>query len=455
MTTKSQIEDLIRDKKINDLKELANSTSAFNLTSILRDLEINEMAVVFRLLEKDNALEIFEQLDVSIQQRLLASFSEDKTREVFEELAPDDRVRLLDELPARVANKMISLLTQGEREMTNDLLGYKHETAGRIMTPEYVRLKADMSIEEALSKIRQNGKDKETIYTLYITDDNRKLIGSTTLRDIVMADSEDKVENIMEMGIPQVNTGTDQEAVARLLQETDLLAVPVVDSENRLVGIITFDDAMDIIEEETTEDIFDKAGLASMSQVETNRSYKLIGGSLLDIWKVRIPFLLITLFGGLAAGFVIGNFEESLEAVAAVAIFIPVVMDMGGNVGTQSSTIFARAFILGHIKPERFFGHLAKEVLVGVSMGAILGTGAGFIAQLWQQVPGIGMAVGLAILFTITLGSFLGFTIPFILNKLGVDQAAGADPIITTIKDITGLLIYFLLVNFFLGTLLT
>ncbi|SDK12584.1 magnesium transporter [Natronincola ferrireducens] len=420
----------------------------------MRELSSEEQAIVYRLLSKDKALLVFEQLDTQLQQKLLSSFTEDKVIEMISELAPDDRVRLLDELPAKVTKKLIASLSPEERKETALLMGYEEETAGRIMTTEYVRLKRSYTASEALENIRIHAQDKETIYTIYITDDSRKLEGVLSLRELVMASPEIKLEDIMHKKVIKVATDTDQEEVARTLQELDLLALPVVDKENRLVGIITIDDAMDILEEETTEDIFDKAGLADLNRKESDRSERLVNGSVLQIWKVRLPFLIITMLGGLMAGVVIESFEEALEAIAAVAIFIPVIMDMGGNAGTQSSTIFARGLILGHINTKKFLKHLGKETFVGLSMGVLVGVVTGIIASVWQGIPELGIAVGLALAITMTLATALGFFIPYALFKLGIDQAAGADPIITTIKDISGLLIYFVLVTQFLGYLL-
>ncbi len=444
----------VANRDMESLKKLLSESETIEILDVMRELSSDEQAIVYRLLSKDKALLVFEQLDTHLQQKLLSSFTEDKVIEMISELAPDDRVRLLDELPAKVTKKLVSSLSPEERKETALLMGYEEETAGRIMTTEYVRLKRSYTATEALDKVRANAQDKETIYTIYITDDSRRLEGVLSLRELVMASSEKKLEDIMHKRVIKVSTSTDQEEVARTLQELDLLALPVVDKENRLVGIITIDDAMDILEEETTEDIFDKAGLADLNIRESDRSERLVNGPVFQIWKVRLPFLIITMLGGLMAGVVIEAFEEALKSIAAVAIFIPVIMDMGGNAGTQSSTIFARGLILGHINIKKFLNHLGKETFVGLSMGILVGVVTGIIASVWQGIPELGIAVGLALTITMTLATALGFFIPFMLFKLGIDQAAGADPIITTIKDISGLLIYFVLVSQFLGYLL-
>jgi len=322
------------------------------------------------------------------------------------------------------------------------------------MTPEYVRLRKDISVADAAERIRSTAKEKETIYSLYVTDEARKLEGVVSLRDLFFADADSKIEALMQSNVAKVSTDDDQEEAARLLQKLDLLSIPVVDKEKRIVGIITVDDAMDIIEEETTEDIFNQAGLANVSGSEFDRSDVLVNGSLWRIWKVRLPFLAITLVAGVLAGFVIGGFEELLMSTAAVAIFIPLIMDMGGNIGTQSSTVFARGVVVGHIDMKNFMRHFLKETGVGLSIGVMVGVISGVIAAVWQGIPMLGLAVGLALVCTISLAALLGFLVPYVLIKLNVDQAAGAAPIITSIKDISGLFIYFVLVNVFMGQLL-
>ncbi len=449
-----KVKEHLENQEMESLKELVNETDVMEITDLIEELPSDEEAVVFRLLDKEKALDVFEQLDIELQQKLISSFKEDRAIEFVSAMEPDDRVRLLDELPARVTKKLLASLSYEERQKTNELMGYSPKTAGRIMTPEYVRLKREESVKDALETVRKNGGEKETVYILYVTDNTRKLEGVVSLRELVMASPDQKVEEIMNQNIASVSTDTDQEEVARLLQDLDLLAVPVVDRENRLVGIITVDDAMDIIDEETTDDIFDKAGLTALAGQETGRSLRMVTGSLWQVWLVRLPFLVITLIGGLTAGAVIDVYEETLQAITALAVFIPVIMDMGGNVGTQSSTIFTRAYVLGHISMKRFFRHWFREIGVGLSIGMIMGVATGLVASLWQESVELGLTVGLSLAITVTLATGLGFLVPFTLVRLGFDQAAGSDPFITTIKDIVSLMVYFYLTTVFMGHLL-
>ena len=454
MTLYEKIRALIEGKDMVGLKNLLATTEELEFLEAFYDLSDEAQVIAFRLLTKAKALSIFEELDTDEQQNLLRSFAGDRAIELINEMAPDDRVKLLDEMPAGVAQKLVASLSKDERAVTNALMGYKPETAGRIMTPEYISLRKNMTAAAALEKVRKQAKDKETIYTLFVTDDAKKLEGVLALKELIVADVDASVEDIMSKKPINVFTDTDQEEVARTLQELDLLAIPVVDKEELLVGIVTIDDAIDILEEEATEDILDQAGLADITGNESDRSEVLVHGNLWKIWKVRLPFLIITLGGGILAASIMGGFEEALESITAVAFFIPLIMDMGGSVGTQSSTLFARGVVLGHIQPKKFFKHLLKEIGVGLSMGLLVGTAAGVVAALWRETPAVlGLAVGLAVVVTTTLAALLGFLIPYLLIKFNVDQTAGSAPIITSIKDIAGLLIYFVFVMLFLGVM--
>ncbi len=436
------------------LKTFLFTIEELPLLQVFTSLSANEKAIVFRLLPKDKALALFEALQPTAQHHLLRSFTDEGATEFFNDMAPDVRVRLLDELPASVTKKLLQSLTASERDATNLLLGYKRETAGRLMTPEFITLKKEMTVEDALAKVRLQAREKETIYTLYVTDQTKKLHGVLSLKELLIAEGSQLIADIMSHEVIYVATDTDQEEAARLLNEIDVIALPVVDRESRIVGIVTVDDAIDILEQEATEDMFNQAGLADVASNEADRSNVLINGNVWQIWKVRLPFLVITLIAGLLAGAVIDEFEQTLESVAAVAIFIPLIMDMGGNVGTQSSTVFVRGMSLGHIDLSSFTKYFLKEIWIGLSLGLIVGIISGVAAAFWQGIPMLGVAVGISLVFAMTLAAALGFLVPFVLIKLNIDQAAGSAPIITSIKDIAGLFIYFVSVNALLGHLL-
>ncbi len=454
MELMNTIRDYLEQKDLDALKALLANADTFDIVEALETLHPGERTVVFRLLDKNQALSVFEAMDADLQGQLMEGFAEDEALAYLGDLPADERVRLLDELPAKVARRLLSALPPEVRETTDFLMGYDPGTAGRLMNPSFVSVRREGTAEDALQRIRRKMKDVENPYVIYVTDDTRHLEGVLSLRDLVAAPADILIEQMMDPEVVSVSTGDDQEDVANILQDRDLSAVPVLDSEGRLVGIVSIYDAMDILEEEATEDIFDKAGLLALQEEESGRSRRLLEGGLMQVLRARLPFLLITLAGGMLAGTVIAGYEESLEAVPFVAFFIPVIMDMGGNVGTQSSTIFTRALVLGHIDITRFLRTWGTEVRNGVVMGVLLGALGGMIASLWQGIPELGWAVGVSLAFTIAVATALGFLIPWILVRLGMDQAAGSDPIITTLKDITGLLIYFLSINTLLAHML-
>ncbi len=440
-----EIRRLIDDGQSETLKQKINDIESFLLADIIEILEPEKQVVVFRLLDKERALEVFEYIEVEFQQDLLQNFTDERAFEFFQGLEPDDRAALMDELPAKVAKNLLTRLSKKEHDHTMLVMGYDDGTAGHVMTPKYISFKRGMNAAEALDKIRHVADEVETIYHLYVTDKTRRLEGMIELRDLITADPKEPIENIMREEPVHVTYDVKDEVVAKLLQDSDLLAVPVVDKENRLLGVVTVDDAMDVLSEDAIDREFDAAGFLEFTNRETDRSRVLISGKLWEILRIRVPFLIITLVGGILAGLVISGFEATLEAVIALAFFIPVVMDMGGNVGTQSSTIFTRALALGHIDFKRFIKQWSKEVLVGVCMGVILGFAAGIAAFAWQTDFRLALVVFAAILFTITIATALGFIVPYLLLRLGADQAAASAPFITTIKDITGLFIFFLL----------
>jgi magnesium transporter len=445
-----EFRNLINAKQFDLLKQKANALEPFFLADIIEVLEPGKQSVVFRLLNKEHALEVFEYIETDVQQELIQNFTDAEALTYFDNLEPDDRAALMDELPAKVAKYLLQSLSKKEKDLTALVMGYPSGSAGNIMTPKYISFKKGITCADALDRIRQVGDDVETIYHLYVTNATRQLVGMIELRDLITADPKVLIDTIMIESPVKAYVNQEDGDVAKLLQDSDLLAVPVVDKDDRLVGVVTVDDAIDVLEEDAIDRELTSSGFLEFNNRETDRSRILVSGSLWEIWKVRVPFLLITLAGGMIAGSVIEQFEETLMAITALAFFIPVVMDMGGNVGTQSSTIFTRALALGQIDFPRFIRQWAKEVLVGFTMGIMLGIGAGLIVYLWQGDLNLTFVIGFALLFTVTIATALGFMVPFLLLKTGADQAAAAAPFITTIKDITGLLIYFLLANIFL-----
>lgn len=445
------MEQILAWIKVDDLKALKAYLKELEpavIANLMETLKEEPQAVVYRLLAKDTALEVFEELEVELQQRLIQSFRIDKAAEYFKFLEPDDKAALMDELPAKVARLLLSRIPREEHDMVMLLMGYEDGSAGHMMTPKYYRFTPEMSVADALLKIRHSQEDVEAIYHLYVTDPKRRLIGEILLRDLIFEEPDKQLHQIMTKDPISVLATMDDDDVASILQEYDLLAIPVVDNEHRLIGVVTVDDAMDVLEDERIDQALDKAGLIELSSRENDRSRLLTSGSLVDVWKIRIPFLVITLVGGLSAGIILEGFESAL-AIVQLAFFIPMIMAMGGNVGTQSSTIFTRALVLGQINVKQFMNHFVRELGVGISIGLILTIPAGLFIFVWQGDLNLAFVVASALLSAIIIGSSLGYVVPYGLMKLGLDQAAGADPIIMTIIDVTGISIYFLLATLF------
>lgn len=445
----------IKKKEFKKLQVILKDLQRHELKEIFKHLKQDEQVIFFEVLSEDKAVALFKILGTQQQKNLLDALQPPMVQTFLNQLSSDDRVRLFDRLPERRVKSLLGVLTPDNRSETLHLQAYVPETAGRIMTTEFVTLTEDMTQEEALAKVTEEATRKENIYILFIIDEKLKLTGFITLHRLLMMAPTAVINEHMSRQPISVKTSEDQEKVAQKVKELDLLALAVVDDTNKLVGIVTFDDAMEILEEEATEDILNQAGLSDLKDTEEDRSKLLINGKLNKILAVRLPFLLATLLLSMLSGLVIENFEQTLESIAMVAIFIPLIMGMGGNIGTQSSTVFTRGLVLGHIKIENFLEHFFKELRVGLTIGALMGIMAGLMATIWLGFPMLGLAVGLALFATMTVASLLGFLVPFILIKLKIDQAAGSAPIITTIKDLVALLIYFTCISLFLGHLIS
>ena len=421
-------------------KELLNRLPPVTAADCLAELPPRQRAVAFRLLEKSRALEVFESLDARDQHELLEELRDEQVLHLIEEMSPDDRVRLLDELPAKVAKDLLARLSPGEREATNVLLGYPPGTAGRIMTPEYVSIQGQLTVREALEKVRRSGLDKETIYTIYVTSSDRRLEGVVSLRTLVMADPDRPVLELMQRDVVRVSTFDDQEKVAAVVADHDLLAVPVVDSENRLVGIVTVDDIMDVMQQEASEDIHRLGGVAPARRAGQERYFEL---GLLGRLARRLPWLAVLAVADTISGGLISLFEDTLTAVAALAFFIPIIMDSAGNTGSQMVTLVVRGLATGELHPRRFWRAVLQEAATGLCLGLVLGALAFALAVLRTGDVRLGLAISGAMVGTITVAGLVGTLLPFVFKGLRMDPAVASGPLITTVGDAVGLLIYF------------
>lgn len=408
-------------------------------------LELIDQAVLFRLLSKDGAISVFEKLAPTDQANLLNALRADEVNDIIEELDPDDRARLFDEVPAGVAVRLLEGVSAKEKFATTTLLGYAPQSAGRIMTPQFVSIRENMTAAQAMKKVRNAGISAETIYILYVVDTTRRLLGTLSLKNLVLATPNKKIDSITtKTNLIVAHTDEDQEDVARRLADNDLLAIPVVDREDRLVGIITHDDAFAILEQEETEDV-SKIGGAN----PIDRPYMAAG--VLRIFRSRIGWLLILFVAATMTGSVMKLFEESLEAVIALTFFIPLLIGTGGNAGSQTATTIVRAMAIKEVRSRDVLRVVWKEMRVGFLLGIAMATFAIFRAITWGTGYEIALVVSLALLSVVILATLVGSVLPIAINKIGWDPAVVSAPFMTTLVDALGLLIYLSLAKAILG----
>jgi magnesium transporter len=435
--------DLINDRDIAGLRAWLADTGTLDIAETLTRLDAGDKAVVVRLLPRDRALAVFEELDPPEQQEVLEGLRDESVRQLVEAMDPDDRARLLDELPAKVAHRLMSQLSPHERDLTNELLGYAPESAGRVMSPEYVNLRSSMTVADALAKVRRAGTDAETIYTLPVTDDQRRLVGVTSLRQLVLSPPSLPVSELMETEVHHRHVTDDREEAARLIQEANLLALPVLDSEERLVGVITVDDAMEIIEAEETEDL----ALSGASQ-PLGRPY--LAASVPGLARARAVWLVVLVGAAALTVNVLQYFEDTLDTVVTLALFIPLLIGTGGNSGAQASTVVIRAMALDEVRFADLPMVVWREARVGVLLGAMLAAAAFAPVAIVFDVD-IATVVSLTLVAICFWATFIGATMPMLARRLRIDPAVVSAPTITTLVDATGLVIYLLIARAVLG----
>ena len=424
----------------------------------LAEIDLDDRWEIFQRMDRKEALAVFLHMDDEEQANLLETMGLEEARKLVTHLPVYTLARMSEILPSEYGDTILGHLAPARREAVRGILGHPVDSVARVMRTDFEAANGATSVGEALQRLRTSSAlSDDVVSLLFVTDTEGHYLGYVRLSALLRAEPAVSVGSIIESRNHRIAPNEDKVDAARLLQRTNLPVLPVVDSTNHLVGVIRFDDAMDVLEEDASEDVYKKAGIGDLVHAtELVRSEKLTSGGIGYPVKVRLLFLMVTLAGGLAVGGLIDHFEEVLMAVVALAVFIPLVMDMGGNVGTQSTTIFARGLALGHINLQRFFRvHLLREMMVGLVMGVVIGVVAGTIAYFWQGAPNdlplLGFVVGFALFFSVTTASLLGFLLPWVMVKIGVDHAPGADPFITTIKDFSGLAVYFLSAVWLLG----
>jgi magnesium transporter len=432
---------MLKEGRRKEALVLLSSLLPADKAALFEDLDSQRQSTFLSEVSTSDAADILEELSDDDAAALAETLDPDLLTRVLDEMEPDEAADLLGDIEPELRQSTLAQLEDADE--IRSLMRYPDDSAGGLMTSGYYVFDENTPVGDVFREIQRMEPFDEEIPYVYAVDGQGFLTGIARLADLIRAHPEQPLKAIAITQIVSVHAEEDQEVAARLINRYDLMALPVLDRAGRLLGVITADDAMAVLEEESTEDIYKSAGILGSGGEQAAKSQMLVRGPIWRAWRVRVPFLLITLVGSLAAGAVIGVFEESLEAVVALAFFIPVVMDMGGNSGAQSTSIFIRGQVLGQIDTKEFGKHLLRELGVGLGMGLMIGILAGFIAYLWQGIPELGLVVGLSLAFTMALGASMGFLVPYILISMKVDAAAGSEPFITTIKDITGLLIYF------------
>ena len=443
---------MVEDKKYATLRDILVTVNPADIAGIFNSLDDKRIPLMFRLLPKELAAETFVEMEPEDQELLIQGFSDNELKEVLGELYVDDAVDIIEEMPANVVRRILSQADPEMRQSINQILRYPENSAGAWMTTEYVSLRPNMTVEEAILRIRRQGVDKETIYTCYVTKD-RTLLGIVTVKDLLLAeDDEMLISDLMETDLISVTTHTDQEEVARIFSKYDFIALPVVDTENRMVGIVTVDDAIDVMEEEATEDIELMGGM-----LPSENTY--LRSSVWELFKNRIPWLLFLMLSATFTGMIINSFEGALAAQVALTAFIPMLMGTGGNSGSQSSVTIIRALSLDEVEfsdlPRVVWKEIRTAVLCGLALAVVCFIKIWLVDRLLFNNPDISLMVDavvcLAMFVTVLLAKTVGAVLPMVAKVLKLDPAVMASPFITSIVDALSLLVYFLFATMLLG----
>lgn len=428
--------ELLSQGNFKELKVLLNESNESDVAECLDELSKEDLAIVFRLLKKDEAVDIFSYMSSDTQEKLIETLSDQEVAAIVSKLYIDDAADLIDELPANLVSKVLQNASPTKRKAINEILKYPEDSAGSIMTVEYVDIKSGLTVKECFDRIRRIGLNKETVYTLYVVDADRRLIGVTTVKELLMRDYDTCINDFMEDNVITVATNEDKEEVAKMFDKYDFLALPVVDNENRLVGIVTVDDAMDVMSEENEEDF---EIMAAMTPSEDDY----LKESVITQYKNRIVWLLILMLSSIITGKIISNYEITFSAIPLLVSFIPMLMDTGGNCGSQASTMVIRALATDEIEPKDVLKVWWKEARIGVMCGATLGVVNGLRIFIQYHDLGIAIVIACTLFLTAILAKSLGCFLPMLAKAVKLDPAYMASPLITTITDACSLAIYF------------
>ena len=445
-----QINELVKSRRIAQLRELLESINSADFPSLFEELDDEDMVVIFRLLTKDKASDVFVELDTDQQEKLINNFTDKELKVVVDDLFMDDTVDLIEEMPSSVVKRIVKNIKPTDRKVINELLKYPEDSAGSIMTTEMIELKENMTVDKAFQIIKDTGIDKETIYICYVVDNSRKLIGTVAIKDLLVSERDVIIKDILEENVISVLTTEDKETVAKMFDKYNFMALPVVDTEKRLVGIVTIDDAIDVMQEENTED-FEK--MAAMKPTE-DTYFKT---SVFTHAKNRIVWLLFLMLSSTFTGLLLERFQSAIAAVPLLVAFIPTIMDTGGNCGSQSSTLIIRGLALDEIKLSDLFKAIWKEIRVSFMIGAALALVTGL--RIFLQYDGIhndqsikiAFIVGVTLMATAMIAEIMGCVLPMLAKRLKLDPAIMASPLITTVVDLCSMLVFFSIATAVMG----
>ena len=431
-----EVLELLEQKQFNKLKEYLGRINGADFPSIFEALDEKDMIIIFRLLNKEEAAEIFAELDADLQEKLINSFSDAELKYVVDNLFMDDTVDMIEEMPSNVVKRILKNVNEKDRKVINEILNYPDDCAGSIMTTEFVDLKEDMTVDDAFAKIKKIGLKKETVYNCYVLDKNRKLLGVIDIKDLLIADRTEKIKELMDENIITVTTLDDKEDVAKIFDKYDYVALPFVDKEFRLVGIVTVDDAIDVMKEEASED-FEKMAAITPNEDGYYKTPVIVHA------KNRIVWLLFLMFSSIVTGAVITHYEQAFAALPILVSFIPMIMGTGGNCGSQSSTLVIRGLAVDEIHSKDFLKVWWKEIRVAVIVGIIMAIVNCIRIYIQYKDLQLGLVVGLTLIVTIMISKSLGSMLPLICKKLKLDPAIMAAPLISTMLDTCSVLVFF------------
>lgn len=441
---KTNFRELIKNKEWKELKNSLNDLDVIQLAKLIEDIFEGEEIILFRLLNRKQSKNVFQLLSHSKQEHIIKGLAQNgrKLSNLLNDIEPDDRTAFFEELPGKVAQRLIQFLTPEERQITVQLLGYPEDSIGRLMTPEYIAVKPNDTIEHTLGHIRKYGKDSETLNVIYIVDSNWKLIDDIKIKEIILASPQQRIKELMDNQFVSLNANDDQETAVKTFRDYDRVALPVVNADGVLIGIVTVDDIMDVANEESTED-FHKFG--SFQTAVANP----LKARVFSLYKNRIFWLLALVFMNVFSGAAISSFESVIQSVVSLVFFLPLLIDSGGNAGAQSATLMIRSLAVGDVKLSDWYRLIVKELFVSLLLGVTMAIGVAIVASL--RAPEIIIVVSLTMVLTVMTGSLIGLLLPFIFTRLKLDPATASAPLITSVADISGVIIYFSIATWYFG----